>query len=87
MENQEQKGLFELYNFYNENKRNTTCYIFDKEDYQSISSENYFIKNYLKKRKISYLLEDLFDLNSSNNLYQNCKFYKECVDILNKFTN
>ncbi|EFN2967669.1 hypothetical protein HKV71_001921, partial [Campylobacter coli] len=36
MENQEQKGLFELYNFYNKNKRNTTCYIFDKEDYQNI---------------------------------------------------
>ncbi|EAI8881131.1 hypothetical protein CRL40_08825 [Campylobacter coli] len=87
MENQEQKGLFELYNFYNKNKRNTTCYIFDKEDYQNIISGDYFIKNCLKKGKISYLLEDLFDLNSNSNFYQNCKFYKECVDILNKFIN
>ena len=80
MENSESNDLYDLYKFYK--KYNSRLLQFNEDDYKNILSKDYYIGNIIKKGRLSYMLDDLFDLNFNNSSNEYGDFFKRCKDII-----
>lgn len=73
--------LFDLYNFYIKNQKNTSLISLDREEYDKLMSKEYYIGNILINNKNSDMLKDLFDLkDDTQTKYGN--HYKDCLCII-----
>jgi bacteriophage CI repressor helix-turn-helix domain len=73
--------LLSLYDFYKANKYRIELVQLEREEYDKLFSRDYYAANILKYHKHSYMLDDLFDLNTDNSSkYED--FYQECIDII-----
>lgn len=81
MEGTEQNDLYQLYKFYKTNQYRIKLIQLTSKEYEKLISKEYYAKNILERGEISYLLEDLFDLNMDNVDKYN-DFYKKDIDII-----
>lgn len=81
MENSESNSLFELYNFYIENKYIISLVALERDEYDKLISRDYYAKPILEKSSHSYMLDDLFDLQLFNQEKYG-EFFIECTNII-----